>query len=252
MSRLSLITLFILFAGYASCQNNMKPEETEVWEPVPAKVEPGNNNKPPADAIILLGDDWSEWVGIGGAENNWKNSDTHEVKWELEDGVATVKPGSRHIMTRKDFGSVQLHIEWRSPPVTEAKGQGLGNSGIFLMRLYEVQVLDSYSSSTYPNGQAGSIYKQSIPLVNASRPPMEWQTYDIVFDAPEFDGNKLSKPAYITVFHNGVLIQNHVELKGPTVFIGHPEYKAHPEKLPILLQDHGNGVSYRNIWVREL
>jgi hypothetical protein len=148
---------------------------------------------------------------------------------------------------------VQLHIEWRAPAEVVGEGQGRGNSGVFLMERYEVQVLDSYDNRTYSNGQAGSIYKQSMPAVNASRPPGEWQSYDIVFMAPRFDaaGNVVS-PATLTVFHNGVLVQNHFELRGPTVYIGEPAYEEHPPRLPLMLQDHGNPVSYRNVWVREL
>jgi hypothetical protein len=165
----------------------------------------------------------------------------------------TVVPGSGSIVTRRGFGDIQLHIEWRAPAEIESEGQGRGNSGVYFMELYEIQVLDSYENSTYPNGQAGSIYKQHIPLVNASRGPGEWQTYDVIFTAPRFDADgTLVSPAYITAFHNGVLIQNHAELRGPTEWIGEPEYKAHADRAPILLQDHGNPVSYRNIWVREI
>ena len=165
----------------------------------------------------------------------------------------TGKPKTGDIQTRQGFGDVQLHVEWRTPVVVEGEGQGRGNSGVFLQGLYEVQVLDSYNNRTYSNGQAASLYKQHSPLVNASRGPGVWQTYDIVFKAPRFagDGSVLS-PAYVTVFHNGVLVQNHVELKGPTIYRGYPEYEAHADRLPISLQDHSNPVSYRNVWVREL
>lgn len=243
MKKFALSLSLILLSISAFSQSKMKPQDTEVWKPVPIKVTPGDFQAPPSDAIVLLGNDFS----------NWKNSRTgEEVNWSLENGIATVKPGGGGIETKQSFGSVQLHIEWRSPEIVEeSEGQGRGNSGVFLQSQYEVQILDSYSSDTYSNGQAGSIYKQFIPLVNATRPPQEWQSYDIIFSAPEFDGDKVTKPAYITVIHNGVLIQNNVELKGKTVYIGYPEYKAHG-KLPIQLQDHGNLVSFRNIWLREL
>ena len=148
---------------------------------------------------------------------------------------------------------MQLHIEWRTPAEIVGEGQGRGNSGVFLMGKYEVQVLDSWQNPTYVNGQAASVYKQHIPLVNASRAPGEWQAYDIIFTAPRFgaDGS-VERPATLTVLHNGVVVQNHVTLKGPTVFRGTPRYEAHADKLPIMLQDHSNLISYRNIWVREL
>ncbi len=249
-----VILLFpILLTGWMACaQEPMKPKDTEAWEPVPPKVKPGIFASPPSDAIVLLGNDWSEWNGLKDSEYNWNEPKLIEPGWDLVEGVATVKPGAGHIISKKGFGSMQLHIEWRAPLMTVGEGQDRGNSGIFLMQNYEVQVLDSYSSTTYSNGQAGSIYKQSIPLVNASRPPLEWQSYDIIFTAPVFAGETLVSPAYVTVLHNGVLIQNNVEIKGFTRFIGNPEYRAHPVKLPIVLQDHGNMVSFRNIWVREL
>ena len=165
----------------------------------------------------------------------------------------TVEPGTGSISTRDSFGDVQLHVEWRTPTEVVGAGQGRGNSGVFLMERYEVQVLDSWENRSYSNGQAGSIYKQHIPLVNASKAPGEWQTYDIVFMAPRFRGDgSLERPATMTVLHNGVLVQNHVEIRGPTVFRGPPRYEAHAPKAPIQLQDHRNFVSYRNIWVREL
>ena len=243
MKKVTFSLLLAMLVTAACAQNKMKPEETEVWEPEPTKVTPGQNNAPPSDAIILLGNDLSEWQNMRG----------EDAGWDMVDGVATVKPGTGDIVTKKKFGSVQLHIEWRSPElIPEKKGQGRGNSGVFLQSMYEVQVLDSYENRTYSNGQAGSIYKQYIPLVNANRGPMEWQTYDIIFEAPVFEDGEVVKPAYITVIHNGILIQNHVEIKGETVYIGPPSYKPHDAKMPIKLQDHSNLVSYRNIWVREL
>jgi len=224
-------------------QQRGNPRLTEVWEPVPAIVDPGGGSKAPSDAIVLFdGTDLSAWEGRDG-----------DAAWEVKDGAFTVVPRTGSITTRRAFGDVQLHIEWRSPTVITGEGQDRGNSGVFLMGLYEVQVLDSYESATYSNGQAGSIYKQAIPLVNVTRPPGEWQTFDIVFKAPRFDtSGDVEEPATMTAFHNGVLIHDHVELKGPTVYIGEPVYESHAAKLPLMLQDHGNLVSFRNVWVREI
>ena len=219
------------------------PEKTEVWKPTPAAVDPGRPGHAPADAIVLFdGTDLSEWRGRDG-----------EPGWKVADGAMTVVPGTGNLTTKRGFGDVQLHIEWRTPAEIVGESQGRGNSGVFLMGLYEVQVLDSWQNPTYVNGQAASVYKQHIPLVNASRGPGEWQTYDIIFTAPRFtpDGD-LESPATVTVLHNGVLVQNHVTLEGPTVFRGEPRYEAHADRLPLMLQDHRNDVSYRNIWVREL
>jgi len=225
---------------------------TEIWEPEPMVIMPGNtNSEAPSDAIVLFdGSDLDSWVHKTG----------EDAKWSVQDGYFTVKPGSGDILTKQFFGSCQLHVEWRSPSIIESEGQGRGNSGVYFMENtklgdtgYEVQVLDSYNNRTYSNGQAASVYKQHIPLVNASKKPGEWQNYDIIFNAPVFsDDGQLIKHAYLTVFHNGVLVQNNVQIQGYVKFIGYPEYKAHPSKLPIKLQDHGNLVSYRNIWIREL
>ena len=225
-----------------SAAREMQPEETEVWEPEPVVVVPGDAGRPPSDAIVLFdGTDLSAWTGRDG-----------EARWIVNAGAVTVRPGSGDISTKQAFGDVQLHIEWRTPAAVSEDGQNRGNSGVFLMGLYEVQVLDSYQNRTYSNGQAGAVYKQHIPLVNASRPPGVWQTYDIVFRAPRFDTDgSLSEPAFVSVLHNGVLIQNHVELAGPTVYIGLPHYEAHADKLPLRLQDHDNPVSYRNIWIHQ-
>jgi hypothetical protein len=230
-------------SGTEAGAREMLPAETEVWEPEPIVVVPEDAGKAPSDAIVLFdGTDLSAWSGRDG-----------EAAWIVDGGAVTVLPGSGEMFTKRPFGDVQLHIEWRTPAEVSGEGQGRGNSGVYLMGLYEVQVLDSYNNRTYANGQAGAIYKQHIPLVNASRPPGVWQTYDIVFRAPRFDADgRLSAPAFITVLHNGVLIQNHAELAGPTRYIGMPLYRAHAEKLPLMLQDHGNPVSYRNIWIREL
>ncbi|MDX1428996.1 MAG: DUF1080 domain-containing protein [Rhodothermales bacterium] len=222
----------------------MKPEETEVWEPEPPVVTTGSYPAPPSDAIVLFdGSDLSAWTDENGGVAGWR----------VEDGAVTVVAGAGGIKTKRSFGDVQLHIEWRTPAEVRGEAQGRGNSGVFLMSLYEVQVLDSYQNRTYSNGQAGAVYKQHIPLVNATRPPGDWQTYDIVFRAPIFNHEgAVLRPALVTVFHNGILIQDHVRLLGPTIYIGLPKYEPHGNKLPLMLQDHGDPVSYRNIWVREL
>ncbi len=245
MKNRNIFTLIILVFSIAFLNaQKMPPEATEVWEPEPRIVTPGNATAPPSDAIVLFD---------GSNLDEWKHSDGSAVKWGLgKKGIMTVKKRTGAISTKREFGDVQLHIEWRAPSKVIGEGQGRGNSGVFLQSRYEVQVLDNYNNRTYSNGQAGSIYKQSIPLVNACRPPGEWQIYDIVYKAPVFnkDGIRTS-PARITVLHNGVLIQNNVEIRGTTEYIGMPKNKAHG-KASIELQDHGNPVSYRNIWVREL
>lgn len=226
-------------------QPNLPPPElTEVWTPVPPIVtaEPG---RPPSDAIVLFN---------GSSFDAWKSSKTGgPVPWKIEGDAMVVQSASGNIETKESFGDVQLHIEFRCPLPVSGKSQGRGNSGIFFMGLYELQVLDSYDNETYVNGQAGSLYKQHAPLVNASRKPGEWQTYDAVFVAPRFaaDGSVLS-PARVTVFHNGVLVQHDVALRGPTVFRGQPQYAAHAARLPLALQDHKNPTAFRNIWIREL
>jgi len=206
------------------------------WKKPPV-VDPGPPGGPPSDAVVLFdGKDLSQWVG--------------GEKWKIEDGYAISTAG---IHTKQAFGDCQLHVEWASPPEATGSGQGRGNSGVYLMGQYEVQILDSYQNETYFDGQAGAIYKQSPPLVNACRGPGQWQTYDIIFKSPRFDkdGN-LEKPAVMTVLHNGVLIQDHFELKGGTAWHKPPSYSKHPPKLPLHLQFHGNPVRFRNIWIREL
>ena len=220
------------------------PKATEVWEPEPRIVNPGEYpSSAPSDAIILFD---------GTNTDMWQHRDNSAVKWHVADGVMTVVKGTGAIFTKDNYGDVQLHLEWRAPAEVVSSDQGRGNSGVFLQNRYEVQILDSYENRTYSNGQAGSIYKQYMPLVNAMKPPGEWQYYDIIFTAPRFnsDGIVVSH-GYLTVFHNGVLVQNHSQLQGPTVFIGLPKYQAHGEA-PIQLQDHSNPVSFRNIWLRKL
>lgn len=243
---------------------------TEQWEPTPEKVVPGMfPSTPPSDAVVLFdGKDLSEWrkprydygarmdqveAIVKLKEQDLISDRRTEAEWMVKDGAMTVVPGKGAIETKSAFGSIQLHLEWLSPVDPGKKDQAYSNSGVFLMGLYEIQILNSYENQTYPNGQAGSFYKQHIPLVNSSRPPGEWQSYDIVFNAPEFDqAGELTRPASATVLHNGVLIQNNVTLKGPCIFIGDPYYVAHASKMPLLLQDHGDKVRFRNIWVREL
>ncbi|MCF8266044.1 MAG: DUF1080 domain-containing protein [Melioribacteraceae bacterium] len=243
--KFTVIVFFIFISTEIFSQTDSeKSKATEVWEPVPEIITPGNETNPPSDAIILLGNTGME---------EWEHKDGSAPGWQYQNGIMTVEAKIGDIKTKRKFGDCQLHIEWRSPKTVEKDGQARGNSGIFLQGRYEVQVLDSYDNRTYSNGQAGSIYKQYIPLVNASKGPGEWQTYDIIFHAPRFDENKkLESPGYITVIHNGVLIQNHVEIKGSTVWIGQPFYESHDLKESIMLQDHGDPVSFRNIWIREL
>jgi len=227
----------------ASDGGSTDPAKTEVWQPVPASVATPRDAAP-SDAIVLFnGKDLSAWEGEQGGP----------APWSVENGVATVRPGSKGIRTKRHFCDIQLHVEWRTPTETGGfDGQQRGNSGIFLQERYELQVLDSYNNPTYANGQAASIYKQAIPLVNASRAPGQWQAYDVIWKAPRFSqGGGLVSPARITVLHNGVLVQDDTVLSGITEYIGAPSYSPHG-CAPIGLQEHGAKVGYRNIWVREL
>ena len=233
-----------------------KPEDTEVWTPVPKIVTPGATlAAAPSDAIVLFdGKNQDEWVSA---------QDHAPAKWVVENGILTVSKarGAGNIETKRKFKDYQLHIEFRIPENITGSGQARGNSGVFLASTgpgddgYELQVLDSYNNTTYVNGQAASIYKQSAPLVNPNRKPGEWQTYDIVWTAPTFNADgSVKTPAYVTVLFNGVLVQNHFELKGQTLYVGKPFYKAF-DGAPIKLQAHGDKsepLSFRNIWVREL
>lgn len=238
---------FVLAAivGYSqgTSRDALDPKVTEIWEPRPQKITAGLGTSAPSDAIVLFdGKNLDEWTGgEGGAP-----------KWEVKDGIATVTKGGGDIKTKRTFADIQLHIEWRAPAQIESEGQGRGNSGIFFQERYELQVLDSYESRTYSNGQAGAIYKQHAPLVNPQRAPGEWQVYDVVYTAPRFsEKGTVITPGYMTVFFNGVLIQNHAQILGPVEFKGLPVYVQHG-KASLKLQDHGNAVSFRNIWVREL
>lgn len=243
------LAILICQKGYA--QQKANPKDTEVWTPVPKQI---NFNPVPDDAIILFnGNNLDQWKSV---------KDGSEAKWTVKGDIFTVKKGTGNIETKKKFTNYQLHIEWQIPANISGSGQARGNSGIFLGSTeggsdagYELQLLDSYKSSTYSNGQAGSIYKQAIPLVNASKKPGEWQYYDVVWTAPVFNDNgNINSPARVTVFHNGVLIQNNLELKGETLYIGAPFYRKHGA-LSIKLQDHGDPsepISFRNIWIREL
>src|SRR3954454_3200555 len=256
----------LLFASFASlilpvfpqeqAAPKPKPEETEVWSPEPKVVTPGATcTEPPSDAIVLFdGKNQDEWVST---------DNQTPAQWEVHDGMMTVKKGSGggNIETKHKFKDYQLHVEFRIPENITGSGQARGNSGVFLASTgpgddgYELQVLDNYNNKTYVNGQAGSIYKQAIPLANPSRKPGEWQIYDVVWTAPTFNGDgSLKTPASATVFFNGVLVQNHFQLKGETRYIGQPYYKSHGPA-PIMLQAHGDPsqpISFRNIWVREL
>jgi hypothetical protein len=242
-----LIGMSTAISGYSIAQDSQAQREemaqkTEVWEPKPAVVT-ALRGLAPSDAVVLFnGEDLSAWQALEGGD----------APWTVERNSLTVKPGSGDIKTKQSFCDIQLHMEWKTPTDVEGlEGQQRNNSGVFLQQRYEIQVLDSYRNQTYANGQAASVYKQSIPLVNAMRPAGQWQHYDIIYTAPRFDEKMLSEPAYVTVMHNGVLVQNHVEIQGKTQWIGAPSYEAHG-CAPLQLQDHGNEVSFRNIWVREL
>ena len=237
-----LFYIFFLSFSFALSQS----KATEIWEPIPQKIESFSFSKAPSDAIILFdGTDFSNWVTWGDKEPQWIINN---------DGSMTVVNGKGAILTKESFGSVQLHIEWKTGAegLDKLNNQSRSNSGVFFQKNYEIQILDSYQNPTYVNGQAGSVYKQHIPLKNASKKPGDWQSYDIIFTAPEFKNKILENPGYFTVFHNGVLIQNHVEIKGTTTNVGQPKYSAHGNA-PIMLQDHCCiPLSFRNIWLRKL
>jgi hypothetical protein len=248
--KISLLLMCIITLGVNAQTEGpapMKPEMTEIWDPEVTVVTPGESPvDPPSDAIVLF-----DGVNL---ENEWTDSKGGKPGWKVENGCATVVKGTGVIRTKRVFQDFQLHIEWRTPEEITGQSQGRGNSGVFLQERYEVQILDSYNNRTYRNGQAGSLYKQHAPLVNACKKPGEWQVYDIIYTAPRFnrDGTYFTPPV-VTVLHNGVLIQNSVKLRGPTEFIGIPEYSIEQHGPgSIVLQDHSNPVSFRNIWIREL
>lgn len=208
---------------------------------VTAAEQPG---QPPSDAVILFdGKDLSNWVS---------EKDGSSTRWKVKNGYMEVVKKTGNIRTKQAFGDCQLHVEWATPTEVKSDSQDRGNSGVFLMSNYEVQVLDSYSNRTYADGQAAAIYGQKPPLVNVCRPPGQWQSYDIIFHRPIFKNGKVVKPATITVFHNGVLVQDNFEIEGKTVWKKRAKYHPHPDKMPLMLQDHDHPVRYRNIWLREL
>ena len=254
MKKIIGIYCLIMMCFFSSAQQG-DPKLTEFWTPVPKVIAAGKScGDAPSDAIVLFdGKNLNEWVS---------SRDTiKQAAWTINDNTITVKKGTGNIQTKRKFMDYQLHIEWRIPEKITGTGQARGNSGIFLAAVgngdggYELQVLDSYNNPTYVNGQAGSIYKQSAPLVNANRSPGQWQYYDIVWTAPRFnEDSSVKTPAHITVFLNGILVQNNTELAGQTLYIGKPSYKKHGAAA-IKLQDHGDPsepISYRNIWVREI
>lgn len=257
MNNCKFILSFLLFtqvvSAYAQETDAEKSKRTEVWSPVPKVVTPAKNSgSPPSDAVILFnGKNLNQWAST-------KDS-TKPAMWTISNDVLTVKKGTGNIETKQSFLDYQLHIEWRIPKNITGSGQARGNSGVFLAAWgtgesgYEIQILDSYKNDTYVNGQAGSIYKQHIPLANANLPPGEWNVYDIAWTAPRFnDDGSVKSPGMVTAFLNGILVQNNVAIKGETRWIGAPEYKKHGP-LPIMLQDHGDpspAISFRNIWVR--
>lgn len=254
------LTIFLTLTavGFAFAQlepSKQTPQSSEIWEPVPPVVTPGMfsantaGTTPPSDAVVLFdGKNTDQWYANKGYN---PTASTDPLQWPVREGVLYSSKTSS-AMTKQQFGDMQLHLEFQTPAKVEGNGQGRGNSGVFIQGRYEVQVLDNYNNPTYVNGMVGSIYKQAIPLANPSRKPGEWQSYDIIYTQPRFSkAGVMIDPAYVTVLLNGVLVQNHVAIRGTTEYIGYPKMVAHG-KGPIILQDHGNPVGFRNIWVREL
>ena len=247
---LAFCIMQLVMAQIAMAQVNPRWKPNDPDRPLPPVIEPATSStqdapgRAPSDAVVLFdGKDLSQWEGADG----------QAAKWKVAEGYMEVVPHTGVIHTRQAFGDCQLHVEFSEPVPPVGESQERGNSGVFLMGLYEIQVLDSYQNKTYADGQASGVYGQFPPQVNASRPPGQWQWYDIIFHAPRFDKDgKVLQPARVTVLHNGVLVQDGVELSGPTEHHQRPPYKPTPERLPLSLQDHGNPVRYRNIWIRDL
>lgn len=259
LGRIQFSTSFFLFPLILLWGSGPAPAEAQSRNPVhwpvhdttraqPPRIDPGPASSepkvPPSDAVVLFD---------GESLDAWEHPDGGNPAWTVRDGYFEITPGSGDLRTEDGFGDVQLHIEWMVPASVEGEGQAQGNSGVYLMDTYEVQVLNSYENRTYPDGQAAALYGQYPPLANATRPPGEWQTYDIVFRRPHFDeSGQVVTPARVTVYHNGVLVQEGVELTGPTAYQERPPYEPHASQLPLRLQDHGNPVRYRNVWLRKL
>lgn len=244
-SHKTAVGLFLLLAISAGAEPDQQlPLLPEYWQPVPPVVTVGADGIP-SDAKVLFD---------GKSIAAWHSDVPGSPGWKIEGGVLVVTRGAGNLWTNEAFGDVQLHVEWRCPIMSEETGQRRGNSGVFFMGLYEVQIMDSFENATFVNGQAASIYKQFAPLVNASRRPLEWQSYEIVFIAPRFaESGEVVSPARVTVFHNGVLVHHDVALSGPTLHRGAVKYHPHEQRLPLMLQNHyGDPVAFRNIWIRKL
>lgn len=247
---IAALTLPVLSAAAQDARDPSNWEIHDLERPKPTVIDPGTPGtedqpgRPPADAVVLFD---------GTSLDAWQTPEGEPAKWKVADGYFEVVPGEGGIQTRQGFGDVQLHIEWAAPDPPVGEGQDRGNSGVFLMNQYEVQVLNSYENETYADGQAAAIYGQYPPLVNAMRAPGEWNTYDIIFHRPRFDEDgAVTDSATVTVIHNGVLVQDHEVLTGPSGHHARPPYAAHADALPISLQDHDHPVRFRNVWVREL